>query len=131
MVEGRDLSWQLFTIRFSTCGQKTGIKVCARALLAGDITQHALIEQGKIIRAKNWAMQAEGGIEFIPVGDFAWYDHILNISMLVGAILSRHHHKGEEIGLDTLFRIGRGQLRVDVLVHGEAERNDMFEYFGD
>ncbi|KZN65364.1 hypothetical protein N478_21585 [Pseudoalteromonas luteoviolacea S4060-1] len=54
-------------------------------------------------------MQAEAGIELIPESDFAWYDHVLNTSMLVGAIPSRHYYNGEVVGLDTLFRIGRGQ----------------------
>ncbi|OCQ18443.1 5-methyltetrahydropteroyltriglutamate--homocysteine S-methyltransferase [Pseudoalteromonas luteoviolacea] len=98
----------IHNLGFPRIGKKRELKCALERYWAGKITQSALIEHGKTIRAENWAMQAEAGIELIPVGDFAWYDHVLSISMLVGAIPSRHRDN-ETLSLDTHFRVGRGQ----------------------
>ena len=48
--------------------------------------------------------------KFVPVGDFAWYDQILEWSTLLGAVPARFGQKDNEpVTLDTLFRMGRGR----------------------
>ena len=43
------------------------------------------------------------------MGDFAWYDHVLTTSLLLGNVPARHQNKDGSIDIDTLFRIGRGR----------------------
>ncbi|MCF2825391.1 5-methyltetrahydropteroyltriglutamate--homocysteine S-methyltransferase [Pseudoalteromonas sp. L23] len=93
---------------FPRVGKKRELKFAVERYWSGDLTQDDLIAEGKRIRAENWALQADAGVDLLPVGDFAWYDHVLNISLLVGAIPSRHKND-ESVNLDTLFRIGRGR----------------------
>jgi len=50
--------------------------------------------------------QADAGLDFIPVGDFSLYDHILDLSVQFGVIPKRFAK--EEINLDLYFSIARG-----------------------
>lgn len=43
------------------------------------------------------------------MGDFAWYDHVLTTSLLLGNVPARHQNKDGSVDLDTLFRLGRGR----------------------
>lgn len=40
---------------------------------------------------------------------FAWYDHVLTTSLLLGNVPPRHQNKDGSVDIDTLFRIGRGR----------------------
>jgi 5-methyltetrahydropteroyltriglutamate--homocysteine methyltransferase len=44
------------------------------------------------------------GIDLLPVGDFAWYDHVLTTSLLLGNVPARHQNSVEPLGH---FRGGR------------------------
>ncbi|XOT98398.1 hypothetical protein ACMTAU_13950, partial [Alcaligenes pakistanensis] len=35
-------------------------------------------------RARHWDLQSKAGLDTVPVGDFAWYDQILEWSTLLG-----------------------------------------------
>ncbi|TLX45651.1 5-methyltetrahydropteroyltriglutamate--homocysteine S-methyltransferase [Pseudoalteromonas phenolica] len=99
----------IHNLGFPRVGKKRELKFAVEAYWRGELTQVELLEKGKIIRAENWAIQAEAGIELLPVGDFAWYDHVLNTSLLVGATPKRHVNIDGSVDLDTLFRVGRGK----------------------
>jgi len=99
----------IHNLGFPRVGKKRELKFAVEAYWRGELTQAELLEKGKVIRAENWAIQAEAGIELLPVGDFAWYDHVLNTSLLVGATPKRHVNTDGSVDLDTLFRVGRGK----------------------
>lgn len=61
------------------------------------------------MRARHWQQQQQAGVDLIPVGDFAWYDHVLTTSLLLGNIAERHQNVDGSVDLDTLFRIARGR----------------------
>ena len=48
---------------------------------------------------KNWALQRDAGINFIPVNDFTWYDHVLDMSFMLGVIPERF--KKSKIDINT------------------------------
>ncbi|MCW0331955.1 5-methyltetrahydropteroyltriglutamate--homocysteine methyltransferase [Pantoea ananatis] len=64
---------------------------------------------GRELRARHWQQQKAAGIDKVPVGDFAWYDHILTTSLMLGNVPARHRNQDRAIDLDTLFRLGRGR----------------------
>src|ERR1043165_4975825 len=64
---------------------------------------------GQHIEDTNWQMQADAGLDFITVGDFSWYDHVLDHSALFGVIPNRFKIENKKIGLNTLFCMARGQ----------------------
>lgn len=90
------------------------------------ITQSQLIEEGQNIKRHNWTAQIEQDLDFITVGDFAWYDHVLNMSSYFGVVPKRFDHKqGAPVDLDTYFRIARGRS-----VKGkDAPASDMTKWF--
>lgn len=74
-----------------------------------EISLTELQQIGQQIEDKNWQMQAEAGLDFITVGDFSWYDHVLDHSALFGVIPERFVDSSKEIDLNTIFCMARGQ----------------------
>ena len=60
-----------------------------------------MLEAAAGLRAMNWARQHAAGVTDIPSNDFSLYDHVLDTSVMVGAIPLRE-------GAD----IGGGEMRV-------------------
>ncbi len=63
---------------------------------------------GKELRARHWLQQVDAGLDFVTVGDFAWYDQVLALSATLGVIPERHQSPDQTITLDTLFAMARG-----------------------
>ncbi|MFF7397045.1 5-methyltetrahydropteroyltriglutamate--homocysteine S-methyltransferase [Achromobacter sp. NPDC008082] len=100
----------IHNLGFPRIGAQRELKRAVEAYWAGQHTAEALEETGRELRAKHWKLQAAAGLEFVPVGDFAWYDQILEWSALLGAVPARFGQKDSEpVSLDTLFRMGRGR----------------------
>lgn len=97
------------TLGFPRIGLRRELKKAQESYWAGRSTQEQLLAVGRDIRARHWQQQHEAGVDLLPVGDFAWYDHVLATSLLLGNVPARHQNKEGSIDLDTLFRIGRGR----------------------
>lgn len=93
---------------FPRIGVNRELKRAQESYWSGDITQKDLLLVGKNLRKDNWKKQKESGIQYISVGDFAWYDHVLTTSMMLGNIPERHHDINASFDLDCLFRTARG-----------------------
>ena len=95
---------------FPRIGVKRELKKALEAYWAGQSTEEELIETGRQLRERHWAIQQAAGNTFVTVGDFAWYDHILEWSTTLGVVPPRFNHpKGDPVSLDTLFRMARGR----------------------
>lgn len=95
---------------FPRIGAQRELKRAVEAYWAGKQSADALLETGRQLRAAHWQRQAASGLKFVPVGDFAWYDHILEWSTLLGAVPARFGQpESQAVSLDTLFRMGRGR----------------------
>lgn len=94
---------------FPRIGLHREMKKAVEAYWAGELDADALQSIGKQIRSANWQQQAKAGLDFLPVGDFSWYDHVLDISCLLGVLPERFGHLDREISLDTYFRMARGR----------------------
>jgi len=92
---------------FPRIGIKRDLKWELERYWKGEITQEALLSEGKRIRALNWDYQIEAGHDFLSTGDFAWYDQVLNMSTLLGVIPERF--MDGPYNLDTYFRMARGR----------------------
>lgn len=70
-----------------------------------------LVQVGKNIREENWLLQKKAGIDLIPSNDFSFYDHVLDMSLTVGAIPERYHEvilNKANSELDLYFAMARG-----------------------
>lgn len=97
------------TLGFPRVGLRRELKKAQESYWAGNSTQQELLAVGRELRARHWQQQKDAGVDLLPVGDFAWYDHVLTTSLLLGNIPDRHQNKDGSVDLDTLFRLGRGR----------------------
>ncbi|WP_343187790.1 5-methyltetrahydropteroyltriglutamate--homocysteine S-methyltransferase [Buchnera aphidicola (Periphyllus koelreuteriae)] len=72
------------------------------------ISKKKLLKIGKKIRIKNLLTQKKMGLNYLSVGDFSWYDHVLNTTMMLGNIPKRFLNNVKKINIDTLFHVARG-----------------------
>ena len=94
---------------FPRIGLQREMKKAVEAYWRGEIDQSELRQVGQQLRATHWKLQAAAGLDYIPVGDFAWYDHVLNTSTLFGIIPERFQQQSATVDLDTMFCMARGQ----------------------
>ena len=97
-------------------GNHRETKKALEAYWSGKITYEELISVGKEIKLKNWHLQKDLGIDLIPSNDFSFYDHILDMSLTVGAIPERYSgmdKNSEKDLLDLYFAMARGYQDKD------------------
>ena len=91
---------------FPRIGAKRELKFALESYWKGQSSRADLQALGRQLRQRHWADQA--GLDLIPVGDFSFYDQVLDMSFTLGHVPQRmHHFPGEQ--LDNYFRVARGR----------------------
>ena len=85
---------QAANLGFPRIGLKRELKKATEAYWKGEIDYTALRSVGVELRARHWTLQKEAGIDVIPSNDFSFYDHMLDMSAMVGAIPPRFRSPG-------------------------------------
>jgi 5-methyltetrahydropteroyltriglutamate--homocysteine methyltransferase len=93
---------------FPRIGVQRELKKAVEAYWSGEIDQSMLRAVGRELRERHWLLQVKLGIDWAPVGDFAFYDQVLNTTALLGAVPSRFAAAPGEIDLDLYFAMARG-----------------------
>ncbi|MGB0719717.1 MAG: 5-methyltetrahydropteroyltriglutamate--homocysteine S-methyltransferase, partial [Bdellovibrionales bacterium] len=96
---------------FPRIGPMRELKKGVEAFWKGKSSKEDLLALGKDIRAQNWKRQKDAGLSHIPSNDFAYYDHILDLTTTLGLIPARYKHDGGKVDLDTYFAMARGAQR--------------------
>jgi 5-methyltetrahydropteroyltriglutamate--homocysteine methyltransferase len=100
----------IHNLGFPRIGAQRELKRAVEAYWAGKSSLDELEATGRELRARHWRTQADAGVEMVPVGDFAWYDHVLEWTTLLGAVPARFGQPADTpVTMDTLFRMGRGR----------------------
>jgi 5-methyltetrahydropteroyltriglutamate--homocysteine methyltransferase len=94
---------------FPRIGAQRELKCAQEAYWRGDIDAEKLERIGRALRAHHWHLQADKGVDLIPVGDFSWYDSMLDLSATLGAVPARFGWSGGRVDPDTYFRMARGR----------------------
>jgi len=94
---------------FPRIGKERQLKIAVEAYWQGKINRQQLEQTGLELRTQHWQMQKQSGLDYIPVGDFSWYDQVLDMSCLLGVVPERFNWDGDTIDLDTYFRMARGR----------------------
>jgi 5-methyltetrahydropteroyltriglutamate--homocysteine methyltransferase len=92
-------------------GSQRELKKACETYWAGKSTLKSLRQVGKNIRQQNWETQKDYGIDLIPSNDFSFYDHVLDMSLMVNAIPERYHSvilNSKNTELDLYFAMARG-----------------------
>lgn len=101
---------------FPRIGAGRELKKAVEGYWKGRVSRHALEGEAARLRACHWAMQRDAGIDVVPVGDFALYDHMLDLTLMLGAIPPRFSPSGAAASpagtgqdIDLMFRMARGE----------------------
>ncbi|MFK8845039.1 5-methyltetrahydropteroyltriglutamate--homocysteine S-methyltransferase [Streptomyces sp. Ac-502] len=93
-------------------GQHRELKKAVEGYWKGRVTADALQETARDLRRSNWQQLADAGLHEVPTGDFSYYDHVLDTSVMVGAVPERHRAAVEADALDGYFAMARGTQDV-------------------
>lgn len=93
-------------------GPNRELKKAIEGYWKGRIGADAVKETAARLRRANWRQLADAGIHEVPSGDFSYYDHVLDTSVMVGAIPQRHRAAVEADALDGYFAMARGTQDV-------------------
>src|SRR3972149_11544716 len=74
---------------FPRIGAKRELKFALDSFWRGETAEAALAALGRELRARHWRLQREAGRGFATVGDFAWYDHVLQTLAHLGGVPGR------------------------------------------
>jgi 5-methyltetrahydropteroyltriglutamate--homocysteine methyltransferase len=94
-------------------GAQRELKKATEAYWKGESSRSELESTGRELRLRHWQAQQDAGLDFVSVGDFAFYDQVLNVSVMLGAVPARFNAQadvaGGDVDLDTAFRMARGR----------------------
>ncbi|MGG7550036.1 5-methyltetrahydropteroyltriglutamate--homocysteine S-methyltransferase [Chryseobacterium arthrosphaerae] len=102
---------QTHILGYPRIGSKRELKKACEQYWSGKIVLEELFAAGRTICNHNWNIQKEAGIDLIPCNDFSYYDQVLDMSLIVGAVPSRYHEvvlKKNNTELDLYFAMARG-----------------------
>src|SRR3990167_4535929 len=94
---------------FPRIGVHREMKKMVETYWRGETSQETLQKQALQLQTQHWKMQADQGLHLIQVGDFSWYDHVLDTSFLFGVIPERFASTAMTADMNTVFCMARGQ----------------------
>ncbi|MGW8778431.1 5-methyltetrahydropteroyltriglutamate--homocysteine S-methyltransferase [Streptomyces sp. NPDC055796] len=93
-------------------GRGRELKKAVEGYWKGRVSADALRETAAGLRRSNWRQLADAGITEVPTGDFSYYDHVLDTSVMVGAVPERHRAAVAADALGGYFAMARGTQDV-------------------
>ncbi|MBM0171142.1 5-methyltetrahydropteroyltriglutamate--homocysteine S-methyltransferase [Altererythrobacter sp. C41] len=120
------------TLGFPRIGPRRELKFTLEKFWAGKITQTELEDAAAGLRTAAWARQKALGADWLPSNDFSLYDHVLDTSMMLGAIPARYDvESAEDAGLETYFAMARGTTGGSRCrhAHGSVTAGEMTKWF--
>ena len=102
---------------FPRIGTKRELKFALESYWKGESSIHELKTLGAQLRQRHWAQQAD--LDLAAVGDFAFYDQVLDMSFTLGNLPERvRDFHGDT--LDNYFRVARGRSAKGAEDHSEC-----------
>ncbi|WP_175625252.1 MULTISPECIES: 5-methyltetrahydropteroyltriglutamate--homocysteine S-methyltransferase [Oxalobacteraceae] len=96
----------IHNLGFPRIGAKRELKFALESYWKGESSRDALKDLGAQLRQRHWDNQV--GLDLVPVGDFAFYDQMLDMSFTLGNLPERvRGFHGD--ALDNYFRVARGR----------------------
>ncbi|MER7763441.1 5-methyltetrahydropteroyltriglutamate--homocysteine S-methyltransferase [Streptomyces sp. NPDC097619] len=93
-------------------GADRELKKAIEGYWKGGVTADDLRRTAADLRRTNWQELTAAGIDEVPTGDFSYYDHVLDTSVMVGAVPARHREAVAADALDGYFAMARGNRDV-------------------
>jgi 5-methyltetrahydropteroyltriglutamate--homocysteine methyltransferase len=107
----------IHNLGFPRVGAKRELKFALESYWKGESSREALEEVGFQLRKRHWDNQS--GLDLVPVGDFAFYDQVLDMSFTLGNLPERvQGFHGD--ALDNYFRVARGRSAQSIEEHASC-----------
>ena len=90
---------------YARMGLQRELKVALERHWRGEIGEQQLEDTGAALRERHWPQQRDAGLDFVTVGDFAYYDHVANHIQLFGCEPARFEFSGRESELARYFTL--------------------------
>src|SRR5712672_202743 len=74
---------------FPRIGARRELKLALDSFWRGELPEEGLRAAGRELRERHWRLQRDAGLDFVTVGDFAWYDHVLQTLASLGCVPER------------------------------------------
>lgn len=111
---------------FPRIGRKRELKFALEKYWKKEISEQALLEAAITLQTQHWRDQAL--LDWIPVGDFSLYDHVLDTSFMLGNVPARVSAlTGND--MDSYFRAARGRAVIDDAAHSCVNASEMTKWF--
>ncbi|MFT4173509.1 MAG: 5-methyltetrahydropteroyltriglutamate--homocysteine S-methyltransferase [Rhodocyclaceae bacterium] len=102
---------------FPRIGAQRELKFALESYWKGESDRAALAARGAELRARHW--HAQSALDLAPVGDFSFYDQVLDMSFTLGNLPERvRGFHGE--ALDNYFRVARGRSAASTDAHADC-----------
>ena len=99
---------------FPRIGSRRELKTALEAHWSGKLDEAGLKQAGQELRARHWQLQRAAGLDWVTVGDFAWYDHLHTVTALFSAAPARFG-LGGRVDLAGYFAMARGTAEQPAL----------------
>ncbi|MGK6354331.1 5-methyltetrahydropteroyltriglutamate--homocysteine S-methyltransferase [Sphingomonas sp. DT-207] len=96
------------TLGFPRIGPRRELKFALEKFWSGKSSEADLLETAAGLRTAAWARQKGLGADWIPSNDFSLYDHVLDTSVMLGAVPARYGAADGQADLATYFAMARG-----------------------
>lgn len=97
----------IHNLGFPRIGRERQLKFTLEKFWCGEINASQLQEEAKSIRKDNLSIQKK--LDWQTVGDFSFYDQVLDTSVMLGNIPERYNSLEELSGFDQYFSMARGR----------------------
>ena len=82
---------KIHNLGFPRIGAQRELKFALERYWRGEDSLDALEHTARSLRQRHWLAQKAAGLDWVPVGDFSFYDQVLDMSFTLG-------HLPEQIG---------------------------------
>ena len=93
---------------FPRIGAQRQLKFALEAFWRGELEESDLERKAAELRAENYRFLTDAGLDLVPVGDFSYYDRVLDTCCMVGAVPERFSFSEGDPGLAEYFALARG-----------------------
>lgn len=99
-------------IGYPYIGDNREWKHCVESFWKNKISEKQFLLEMKIIRLNSLKRQQDLGLEYLTVGDFTFYDRVLDLAAMFGIVPARYGWKDEKVNLTTYYAMARGVENV-------------------
>ncbi|AIQ48398.1 5-methyltetrahydropteroyltriglutamate--homocysteine methyltransferase [Paenibacillus sp. FSL R7-0273] len=100
------------SLGYPRIGRNREWKKTLESYWGGKISEEVFRAEMAGLQLQHLRTQQEAGIDLIPVGDFTFYDHVLDTAAMFGIVPPRYGYNGGEIPLDLYFAMARGNAEA-------------------